>query len=229
MRIGASTSPVEAAVRKTSGETGKRFFYMDFAGEVSSPCDGSQGQGAWPVQRSRIQEMEGRDRAEGAFGEPAQGGEETAGAVRSEAEKIYEAATSGRENPYGNIRQVSKVPYGHLAKDGVIEYNGVIFVCDEETNSICLGDMTDKKNVLNITLSGGGHLKVNRSSIGLLSKAAGMFTPEDLNIIMRAIAQDSKLQSVQEEIEDTKNGAGTIAEKENVEKENGEKESGSGG
>lgn len=40
-----------------------------------------------------------------------------------------------------------------------------------------------------------------------------MFTPEDLNIIMRAIAQDTKLQSVQEEIEDTKNGAGTLAEK----------------
>lgn len=222
MRIGVSTSPVEATIRKTSRETGKRFFYMDFAGEVSSPCDGFQGRGPWPAQRSRIQEMEGR--TEGAFGDPAEGGEETAGAVRSEAEKIYEAAAFGRENPYGNIRQVSKVPYGHLAKDGVIEYNGVIFVCDEETNSICLGDMTDKKNVLNITLSGGGHLKVNRSSIGLLSKAAGMFTPEDLNIIMRAIAQDSKLQSVQEEIEDTKNGAGTIAEK-----ENGEKESGSGG
>ncbi len=105
------------------------------------------------------------------------------------------------------------MPYGYLAKDGIIEYNGVIFVCDEETNSICLGDMTDKKNVLNIPLSGGGHLKVNRNSIGLLSRAAGMFTPEDLNIIMRAIAQDTKLQSVQEEIEDTKNGAGTLAEK----------------
>ena len=71
-------------------------------------------------------------------------GEETCGPVRSEAEKIYEAAKAGKENPYGNIRQASKVPYGYLAKDGIIEYNGVIFVCDEETNSICLGLGTGK-------------------------------------------------------------------------------------
>ncbi len=62
--------------------------------------------------------------------------------------------------------------------------------------------MTDKKKVLNIPLSGGGHLKVNRDSIGLLSKAVGMFSPEDLNLIMRAIAEDTKIQSVQKEIED---------------------------
>ena len=90
----------------------------------------------------------------------------------------------------------------------MIIYNGVCFVCDEETNSICLGDMTDKENVLNIPLSGGGHLKVNRNSIGLLSKAASMFTPEDLNLIMRAISQDTKLQSIQKEIEDEKASIG---------------------
>lgn len=213
MRIGANTPPAEAAGRKPSRELGKRFFYMDFSGEGMGPGKASLGQESWPVRKSRIEEMADQGRAEEVSGNPGQEGEGTGGAVRSEAEKIYEAATSGKENPYGNIRQVSKVPYGHLAKDGVIEYNGVIFVCDEKTNSICLGDMTDTKNVLNITLSGGGHLKVNRGSIGLLSRAAGMFTPEDLNIIMRAIAQDTKLQSVQEEIEDTKNGAGTIAAK----------------
>ena len=94
------------------------------------------------------------------------------------------------------------MPYGYLAKDGVINYNGVCFVCDEKTNSICLGDMTDETKVLNIPLSGGGHLKVNRDSIGLLSKAAGMFTPEDLNLIMRAISEDTRIQAVQKEIED---------------------------
>ena len=106
------------------------------------------------------------------------------------------------------MRECAKVPYGHLAKDGVIEYNGVVFVCDEKTNSICLGDMTDEKNVLNIPLSGGGHLKVNRNSIGLLSKAAGMFSPEDLNLIMRAIAEDTKIQSVKKEIEDEEDSIG---------------------
>lgn len=132
---------------------------------------------------------------------------ETTSCDRSEAERIYEAAAAGK-NPLENIRQTSKVPYGYLAKDGVITYNGITFVCDERTNSICLGDMTDKKKVLNIPLSGGGHLKVNRDSIGDLAKAIGMFSPEDVNRILRAIAQDTKIQSMQQELEDMENEAG---------------------
>lgn len=127
---------------------------------------------------------------------------------RSEAAKIYEAAFKGGENPIENLRSASKVPYGHLAKDGVIIYNGVLFTCDEKTNSICLGDVTDKKQVINITLSGGGHLKVNRANLGQLSKAIGMFSPEDVNLIMRAIHQDTKVQSMQKEIEDMEAGVG---------------------
>ena len=30
-------------------------------------------------------------------------------------------------------------PYSALAQDGVIQYNGVTFICDSDTNSICLG------------------------------------------------------------------------------------------
>lgn len=127
---------------------------------------------------------------------------------RSEAEKIYQAVKTGGKNPAENIRQASKVPYGYLAKDGVITYNGVTFICDERTNSICLGDMTDKKKVLNIPLSGGGHLKVNRDNLGDLAKAIGMFSPEDVNRIMRAIHQDTKIQSMQQEMEDMENSVG---------------------
>lgn len=70
------------------------------------------------------------------------------------------------------------------------------------TNSICLGDVSDKSKVLNIALSGGGCLKVNRDNIGDLSACVGMFSPEDLNLIMRAIAQDTKAQEMQLEKED---------------------------
>ena len=100
------------------------------------------------------------------------------------------------------------MPYGYLAKDGVITYNGVVFVCDERTNSICLGDMSDSRQVINVTLSGGGHLRVNRANIGDLSKAIGMFSPEDVNLILRAIHQDTKVQSMQKEIEDLENSVG---------------------
>lgn len=127
---------------------------------------------------------------------------------RSEALKICEAALKGGENPISSIRSAPKVPYGYLAKDGVITYNGVQFVCDEKTNSICLGDVTDKKQVINIPLSGGGHLKVNRANLGQLSKAIGMFSPEDVNLILRAIHLDTKLQSMQKEMEDLEDSVG---------------------
>lgn len=139
----------------------------------------------------------------------AEGDETVSEGHCSQAVKIYQAAAAGKANPINSMRQVPKVPYGHLAKDGVIEYNGVVFVCDEKTNSICLGNMEDKSQVITVTLSGGGHLKVNRKNIGDLAKAVGMFSPEDLNLIMRAIAQDTKIQSVKKEIDDMENSIGS--------------------
>lgn len=115
-----------------------------------------------------------------------------------------------------SLRPAPKVPYGYLARDGVITYNGVQFTCDERKNSICLGDMTDPGQVINIPLSGGGHLKVNRNSLGTLSKAIGMFSPEDANRILRAIHLDTKIQSVQKEVEDLEDGIG-----ENIASDNG--------
>lgn len=140
----------------------------------------------------------------------ADGAEESGEAAsdRSEAAKIYDAAFKGGKNPIENLRTAPKVPYGHLAKDGVIVYNGVLFVCDERTNSICLGDVSDPKKVINVALSGGGSLRVNRDNIGQLSKAMGMFSPEDMNLIMRAIHEDTKVQSMQKEIEDMEAGIG---------------------
>lgn len=127
---------------------------------------------------------------------------------RSDVHKIYEAALQGSKMPITSLKTAPKVPYGYLAKDGVITYNGVAFICDEKTNSICLGDVSDPKKTINIPLSGGGHLKVNRGEIGQLSKAIGMFSPEDVNRILRAIHLDTKLQSVQKEMEDLEDSVG---------------------
>lgn len=121
---------------------------------------------------------------------------------KAEAQKIFEAATAGAGSPVDQIRSSAKVPYGYLAKDGLIEYNGVIFVCDEKTNSICLGDVSDAKNTLVIPLAEGGCLKVNRDNLGDLQRAIGMFSPEDVNRILRAIAQDNKAREMQQELED---------------------------
>lgn len=161
--------------------------------------------------------------------EEAQAAEEKTAVVktpedRSEALKIYEAVKAGKGNPGDNIRQPSKVPYGYLAKDGIIEYNGVCFVCDEETNSICLGDVdSDPKKVINVPLSGGGHLKVNRDNLGDLARAVGMFSPEDLNRIMRAIARDTKVQSMKQEIDDMEGHIGREIGTRNTAEEDTEK------
>ena len=122
------------------------------------------------------------------------------------------AESSEKSSSFSKIlgEKQQKCPYSHLAKDGLIEYNGVIFVCDYKRNSICLGDMSNPKNVLNISLPSGGNLKVNVDNFGDLSKAAGMFSPADLNAIMRAIAQynhcTKKLNELdEEEIETVEN------------------------
>ena len=109
-------------------------------------------------------------------------------------------------------------PYSSMAEDGVIEYNGVTFVCDYESNSICLGDVSKPNEVLNISLPSGGHLKVNVNNLGDLSNASGMFSPADLAAIMRAIAQynhctrkvkeaeDEEVETVEDNVDEASKG-----------------------
>lgn len=99
-------------------------------------------------------------------------------------------------------------PYSHLAKDGMIEYNGVTFMCDDEKQRITLGDVSNPKNCLTIPLSEGGCLVVNRDNLGDLSDAIGMFSPEDVTRILNAIAADNKAQEMQKQIEDDENSIG---------------------
>lgn len=105
-----------------------------------------------------------------------------------------------------HIEGKDKVPYGEMAEDGVIEYNGVIFVCDYEHNRLTLGDTTNKEDCINIPLSGGGSLLVNRDNIDALSKAIGMFSPEDVRRILEALARDNKIQQMKKELDDMENG-----------------------
>lgn len=126
-------------------------------------------------------------------------------AGRSESELWAMAFAEGMPEDNG-------VPYFYLAKNGIIDYNGVVFVCDEERRAICLGDTRDKNKCLNIPLSGGGSLIVNRENLGDLAKAIGMFSPEDVNLIMRAIAEDAKIQQMKQQIDDDKSGL-DLAEK----------------
>lgn len=101
-----------------------------------------------------------------------------------------------------------KYPYAYLAEDGVINYNGVTFVCDETRNALLLGDCSDMKNCIRVNLENGGSLIVNRENLGELSSAISMFSPEDIRRILCAIADDKKIQATQKEIDDAKNSIG---------------------
>ena len=124
-------------------------------------------------------------------------------------EKIEE--TTRGEALSNRVNGGKTVPYSHLAKDGVIEYNGVVFNCDYEKNRITLGDVSNPKNCLNIPLSEGGSLVVNVDNLGDLSDAIGMFSPEDVKRILQAIAQYNKTQEVQQEIDKDTNSIGDSA------------------
>ncbi len=195
MKVGAYMAAMRAMEQPKGLKGSDRKFSL---GEPAEAVESSKG---CTIQNSRLGEL-------GGITEEKKEGEEEETKDRSEALKIVKAVMSGGKNPIEELRKKPKVPYEHLAKDGVIIYNDVCFVCDEETNSICLGDMTDKKNVINIPLSGGGNLKVNRANLGDLSRAIGMFSPEDVNLIMRAIALDTKLQATEKEIDDMEASVG---------------------
>lgn len=109
------------------------------------------------------------------------------------------------------------IPYSVLADEtGTIEYKGVVFVGDEKSNSLCLGDMSDPNNVLTIQLSDGGYLKVNLDRLDSLAKAITMFSPEDQNRIMRAIAQYNKIKQIEQQIEDETSGLQVLEKNEDV-------------
>ena len=105
-----------------------------------------------------------------------------------------------------HIEGKDKVPYGEMAENGVIEYEGVVFVCDYDHNRLTLGDTSNEKNCINIPLSGGGSLLVNRDNIDDLSRAIGMFSPEDVKRILEALAKDNKIQQMKKELDDMENG-----------------------
>lgn len=114
-------------------------------------------------------------------------------------------------------RLEKKAPYSYLADEtGIINYQGTVFVCDDEHQALCLGDMSETDNVITIPLSGGGCLKVNRDNLEDLSNAIGMFSPEDINLIMRAIAQDHKVREVQAQIDEDENSIGDSTDPENI-------------
>lgn len=96
-----------------------------------------------------------------------------------------------------------KGSYAHVfGNSPIMEYNGAVFHYDEE-GALCLGDTSNKDDIITVYLEDGGMLKVNRDNLEDLAHAISMFLPEDINRILRAIAEDVKCQEKLKEIEST--------------------------
>ena len=113
-------------------------------------------------------------------------------------------ATDSEESSIVDYLKTEKpqCPYSALAKDGIIEYNGVFFECDYEHNTITLGDMSDGQDIITVNLPSGGTLKINADNVEQISRCAGMFTPEDLNAILRAIHEHEHTKNKDFQVEE---------------------------
>ena len=93
--------------------------------------------------------------------------------------------------------------YFRLADEtGAINYNGTIFTCDYKSNTLKLGDCSNLKNCIQIVLSGGGSLVVNKDNIDGLINAISMFSPEDVACILRTIQKERMVQKALNETEE---------------------------
>ena len=109
--------------------------------------------------------------------------------------------------PYaGNHVVKNKNEYFAMAKDDMIVYQGVVFMCDRLTDTLTLGDVSDPNNCIRVGLSKGGSLLFNRNDAGSLMNAITMFSPEDQERIVKAIQIDNMAQKARKDVENAKSG-----------------------
>lgn len=114
------------------------------------------------------------------------GGTDVAGAARKTS-NIVRPVLIGKTK-YANS-------YFQLADEaGMINYRGTIFTCDYKTDALKLGDCSNLKNCIRVTLSGGGSLVVNKNNIDELMNAISMFSPEDMACILQVFQKERMAQ-----------------------------------
>lgn len=170
------------------------------------------------VNGTKFKETDGQLSVEGAFAEGSKVWEREAAWRRGAMKELLRdefglsdemLETEMEKYPSAVPKKGEGGPYSYLAdENGVIEYNGVIFTTNKEKNWLCLGDVSNLNNVIRIPLSEGGCLMVNRDCIGSLGRAIGMFSPEDINRILRALKMDAKIQEMKKEAEEMEDGIG---------------------
>ncbi len=136
--------------------------------------------------------------------------------VRSQSRKKTEQSKEDLSFSQVLNKKQQRCPYSSRAENGEIHYKGTTFTCDEKTNSICLGDMSNPKDILMINLPSGGHVKVNVHNLDELLNAAGMFSAMDLCAIMKAISHYNHYAGKFRELQEEEEAVENVTEKKNL-------------
>ena len=108
-----------------------------------------------------------------------------------QSSKISFSEVMERLNSGDNQKSYKPCEYFKLDDgSGMIKYGRTTFMCDYKRNRLTLGDVSNEDNCLNIPLSKGGSLTVNRNNISDLIQSLPMFSEEDQAIILKAIQDD---------------------------------------
>ena len=105
--------------------------------------------------------------------------------------------------PFGNLKSSGKEQvvfagaigsanqyFKYADEAGIIDYNGIIFYCDTETDTLMLGDCSNVSKCIRISLTDGGFLMVNRDNLDQLFDALPFFSPEDMIKILQVLQQE---------------------------------------
>lgn len=115
------------------------------------------------------------------------------GGAITDRDQIVFAGAVGSANRY----------FQYADETGIIDYNGIIFYCDSSADTLKLGDCSNPSDCIQISLTDGGSLMVNRNNLDQLYDALPFFSPEDMLIILQVLQKekmaDNSLVGMEEE------------------------------
>lgn len=136
----------------------------------------------WEMWYARAEALRAGHKAEGSI--PV-GGTVTGGS------QIVFAGALESENRY----------FRYADERGVIDYKGIIFYCDTQTDTLKLGDCSDASACIQISLTEGGSLMVNRNNLDQLFDALSFFSPEDMVKILQVLQKEKMSENSLAKIE----------------------------
>lgn len=101
------------------------------------------------------------------------------GAINDRVQIVFAGAV-GSANQY----------FQYADETGIIDYNGIIFYCDSSTDTLKLGDCSNPSECIQISLTDGGSLMVNRDNLEQLFDALPFFSPEDMMVILQVLQKE---------------------------------------